>query len=106
MVRLAGEKLMVRLVTCTTWLAGVQPGADAPMVADPLLIPVTCGCVAGIVAPCTITTLDGVTVTFDGSLLTSVTVTPPAAAGADKFTGNGIDWPGAKVTFAGRLIDP
>jgi hypothetical protein len=41
-VRLAGEKLKVGLVTCTNWLMDDQPVAEAVMVADPALTPVTC----------------------------------------------------------------
>jgi hypothetical protein len=45
-------------------------------------------------------------VTFPGSPLSSVTVTPAAGAGADSVTGKDTAWPGATVTFAGRLIVP
>lgn len=43
MVALDGEKLIVpvEVATCTTWLAEFQPLAEAVMVADPLLTPVT-----------------------------------------------------------------
>src|SRR5450759_939881 len=43
-VRFTGWKLSVwPEVTCTTWLAGCKPLADAVMVADPTLTPVTFG---------------------------------------------------------------
>ena len=53
-------------------------------VADPAPTPVTCGCMAGMVAPLRMTTPAG-TVTFEVSLLVSVTVRS-AGAGADKVT--------------------
>jgi hypothetical protein len=69
-------------------------------VADPTPTPVTCGCVAGIVAPFKTTTLAG-TVTFE----VSVTV-KSAGAGADKVTVNGAESPRPTITVAGRLIVP
>lgn len=39
-------------------------------------------------------------------LVDSVTVAPPAGAGADKVIGNGTDWPKATVTPDGRPMDP
>ena len=56
----------------------------------PRLMPVTCGCVAGDAVPPAMKTL-GVTVTFEVSLLFSVTVTPPAGAGAGKVTAKAAD---------------
>ena len=76
------------------------------IVAEPMPAPVTCGCVAGTVAPCGMTTLAGVTVTFEASLLFSVTVTPPAGAGAGRVTVNGADWPNLTGVLAGDLIAP
>ena len=70
------------------------------------MMPVTCGCVAGVVAPAGMKTLAGVTVTLEVSVLLSVTVTPPAGASGDKATANTTDWPIPSVTFAGRLIPP
>jgi hypothetical protein len=74
------------------------------MVADPIPAPVTWGCVAGVVAPAAIKTLGG-TVTFEVSLLVSVTVTPPAGAVCDRVTAKGVDWqPSPTVVLAGTLI--
>jgi hypothetical protein len=56
------------------------------------------------VAPAAIETEVGETVTFVRSLLASVTVTPPAGAGDGNEMANAADWPGATVTFAGRMI--
>src|SRR5436190_1884811 len=68
---------------------------------EPVLTPVTCGCVSGVVVFCGTKTL-GVTVT-DGLLLMSVMVTPPAGAGAERLSvtfcvaPNGIDRVPAKL---------
>ena len=62
------------------------------MFVDPAPIPVTCGWVVGTVAFCGTKTL-GVTVAFEGSLLTSVMVTPPTGAGVGKDTGKAADCP-------------
>lgn len=72
----------------------------------PKLMPFTCGCAAGVVAPAAMKTLVGVTVSFELSLLASVTVTPPDGAGVPNVTGNGADWFGPTVRFAGRLMLP
>ena len=104
-VAVEGEKLMLAL-TVTGWLADVKPGADAVMVAFPKLMPVTCGCVEGVVAPGAITTLAGDIETLVLSLLERETVTPPAGAGPDRVTGNGADTPGPTDTFAGNVIPP
>ena len=61
------------------------------MVADPKLTPVTCGCVAGVDCPAAILMVAGDTVNFEVSLLLSVTVTPPAGAGAGKVIVNVAD---------------
>ena len=74
------------------------------MVADPTPAPVTCGCVAGVVAPAAIDTLAG-TVTLDGSLLSRVTVSPPAGAACDKVTANTADCPKPTAVVPGTLID-
>ncbi len=66
-------------------------GAEALIVAVPKFTPVICGGAAGAVAPAAMNTMAGAIVTFDGSLLVKVTVTPPPGAGADKVTGNGTD---------------
>lgn len=49
-VRVAGRILRTS-VTVTCWLAGVNPVAEAVMVAEPKFTPVTCGCVEGVVWP-------------------------------------------------------
>lgn len=51
-------------------------------------------------------TLDGDIVTFELSLVERVIVTPLAGAGNPNVTGNDADWPGVRVTFAGRTIGP
>jgi hypothetical protein len=68
----------------------VKPGADAVMLADPSLMPLTCGCVVEDVFLAAMKTL-GVTVAVEVSLLASETVTPPAGAGADKVTWSATD---------------
>jgi hypothetical protein len=60
------------------------------MVADPKLTPVTCGCVAGVVAASAMKTLAG-TVALEVSLEDSVMVAPPVGAGVDKDTWSGTD---------------
>lgn len=57
-------------------------------------------------APTAMLTVDGLTVTLDGSLLASASVTPPAGAGTDKDTGSAADWPTPSVPVAGKLIEP
>lgn len=61
------------------------------MVADPKATPVTCGWVAGVVAPCAMKTLVGFTVTFVVSPLDRVMVTPFTGAPFGKLTANGTD---------------
>lgn len=80
----AGCQELVPWISLTwTWtLAGVKPGADAVMVADPGPMPLTSGYVAGNVFLAAMRTL-GVTVAAELSLLVSETVAPPAGAGAD-----------------------
>ena len=73
---------------------------------EPISTPVTCGCMAGVVAPSAIRTLAGATVIFEVSLLVSATVTPPAGAGAPKVTPNETDRPNPSDRFAGRPIVP
>jgi hypothetical protein len=45
-------------------------------------------------------------VTFEVSELVNDTVRPPVGAGVPNVTANGVDCPGASVTFAGRPILP
>ena len=73
------------------------------MVADPIPAPVTWGCTAGVVAPAAIDTLAG-TVTLDGSLLSRVTVTPPAGAACDKVTAKSADSPSPIAVAPGTLM--
>jgi hypothetical protein len=47
-----------------------------------------------------------VTVTFDESLLVSVTVTPVGGAGAGSVMANGMDWLRPRLTFDGKEIAP
>ena len=75
-VRLAGVKLS-EAVVCTVRVAVPYPGAEAVMLAEPTFTPVTCGCAAGCVCPAGMSTDVGEMLTFAGSLLESVTVTPP-----------------------------
>jgi hypothetical protein len=93
-------------VTCTDWLAGSQPAADAPMFALPKLTPVTVGWVLGEVWPGAIETVVGETVTFVGSLLDNTTWTPAAGAGFDKVTGNEALWLAPTTTPDVRPSDP
>src|SRR5947207_3262117 len=66
-------------------------------------MPLTCGCVAGDVAPAAMKTL-GVAVTFEGSLLVSVRNTPPAGAAVANVSGNDVDCPSAMITLAETMI--
>jgi hypothetical protein len=91
MVTVAGEKLS-EPATCTAWLADVYPDAEALIVADPKLTPVTWGCVAGATDPPAISTFSGATATLEVSLLLNTTVTPPDGAGVVNVTGNVADW--------------
>ena len=70
----------------TAPLPDAYPVAEAVMFAagDPAASPVTCGAVAGVVAPAAMVTEEGLTVALAESLA-SVTVTA-AAAGADRVT--------------------
>src|SRR5207249_7125892 len=93
--------------TCICRLAVEYPGADAVTVENPSLAmvspPVIVGRVAGAVAPPAMKTLDGVTVNFEGSLLVSVTVTPPGGAGVDKLTGRGAELCIPTASKTGRI---
>ena len=100
-----GEKLSVA-PTCTNWLADAYPDADAPMVAEPKLTPVTLGCETGAVAPPGMNTVGGAIVTLFKSLLLKATTTPFSGAGTVRFTGIGRDWLGPTVRLPERLIVP
>src|SRR3989442_15360757 len=76
------------------------------MLAVPKFTPTTCGFVAGVVCPAATTTPEGLTLTFEISLLDSVTVTPPDGAGVGKVTGKGVESPGPTVIFDCRPIVP
>jgi hypothetical protein len=80
-----GEKLKLA-ATLTVSLSPRNPGAEALMSADPRFTPFTCGAAAGVVAPCGMTTLDGVIVTLLVSLLESEIVTPPVGAAVARLT--------------------
>ena len=71
----------------------------------PMLTPVTCGCVAGVVCPAAMVTVDGEIFTFEPSLLDSVTVTAEAAA-FGKVTGNSAVWPRGTLRLDGIPIGP
>lgn len=75
MLNVLDAKLSVGALTCTGAVTGEYPGAEAVMVPVPDPTPVTCGWDAGVVEPCGITTVPGVMVAFDVSLLINVTVT-------------------------------
>lgn len=66
--------------------------------------PVTCGCVAGLVAPPGTTTVAGEMLTLFGLLLTSVTVTPPDGAGDPNKIGYGNEVFRGTVTLDGKVI--
>ena len=89
----------------TVSVSPVKPPADAVTVTDPIATPVTCGCVLGVLAPWLIKTLGG-TLSMVGSLLTSVTVTPPTGAGVDNWTGIAIDWPVGTTKPWGSAMPP
>jgi hypothetical protein len=103
-VMLFGEKFRVA-VTFTAPVAPTKPGADAVMLADPNLTPVTIGWVVGVVCPAAIKTLGGICA-VDGSLLVRATVTPFTGAPVNKLIGKGLDWFGPTVTLAGRVMAP
>jgi hypothetical protein len=102
---LVGDSVMVA-VTETCKLAGPYPGADAVMIAAPILSPVTCGCASGAVKPAGTNTLLGVIVTVDGSLLLKLITTPPAGAGVPNVTGNAADCPNPTDTLPDSVIVP
>src|SRR3954452_5369970 len=60
-------------VVRTSWLSPESPKAEAVIVEVPKFAPVTCGWRAGTVSPARITTVVGFMVTFDASLLASIT---------------------------------
>jgi hypothetical protein len=103
-VKVCCEKLRVP-VTRTVWFANPKPAADAVILADPKLTPVTCGCVAGVFDPAAINTLEGI-VTLDESLLDSATVTPPVGALVERVTGKGAELPGVTLTLEGSPMLP
>lgn len=72
-VRLPGQKLMVVIVgppdvTCNCVLAVGYPAAEAVIIADPTLEPVTAGAARGAFAPDGMKTVAGQTVAMDGLL--------------------------------------
>jgi hypothetical protein len=76
------------------------------MVAEPIPAPVTCGCVAGVVAPAAMKTLAVDNVTLDVSLLARFTVTPPVGAASDRLTLKVADCPRFMVVLAGTMTEP
>jgi hypothetical protein len=82
----------------------MSPYADALTVAVPKPTPKTRGNPYGAVKPAGIYTLCGLTVTFEVSLLESVTVTPPGGAAFVKNTGRGTAPPGATFKPEANVI--
>src|SRR6266404_683978 len=76
------------------------------MFAVPILRPFNCGCVAGAVSPAPISRVAGDTDTFDGSLLTRVSVRPPAGAGEGSVMESPMDWPRPSPMLDGTTIAP
>ena len=75
------------------------------MVAVPILTPVTCGWMNGVVCPAGMVTVNEEMLTLAGSLLTSVMVT--GDEGADvKLTFRATDWPRTGLKLAGTLTLP
>jgi hypothetical protein len=75
------------------------------MLALPIFTPVTCGCVAGVVAPCRMFTEAGEIVTLDVSLLERFTVTA-AGAGTGSVMRYAADCPILRTVLDGRIMDP
>jgi hypothetical protein len=74
------------------------------MLADPKATPVTVGVPELVVAPPGMMNPDGLTVTFEVSLLLKVTKRPPGGAGLPNVTGNAADLPKPTMTPAGNWI--
>ena len=104
-VTLCGEKL-TDAVTSTGWLPDIKLVAEALMAVDPMFMPLTVGCVEGVVCPAAMVTLAGETATLEESALASETVTPPAGAADDRVTARAADCPSPTVTPDCRVIDP
>ena len=83
--------------------SGAKPTAVALIVAEPMLTPVTWGFADGTTAPGGMETLPVTVATFV-SVLTNVTVTPPAGAGVDRLIGRLSAWPSPSVGSEPRLI--
>ena len=71
----------------------------------PMLTPVTCGCVAGVVCPARMTTVLGEIVALEVSALTRVTVVLAGAA-TGKVTANAVDCPSPTDVLAGSPMAP
>jgi hypothetical protein len=82
----------------------MSPYADALTVAVPKPTPKTRGNPYGAVKPAGIYTLCGLTVTFEVSLLESVTVTPPGGAASVKNIGSEASPPGATFKPEANVI--
>lgn len=74
------------------------------MVAEPMPVPVTVGCVTGVVAPAAIDTVAGDTVTLEASLLAKLIVTA-VTAGPDKLTAKGVVCPSAMEALATLIVN-
>ena len=112
-VRLPGEKLIVVVVvvpppvTSTCPLAVAYPGAEAVIVADPALLPVTAGATRGaLVAPSGMEKFGGHTIAIEELLLASVMDTPPGGAAVPNATGKFTVLPGVTVTLEGSRMPP
>jgi hypothetical protein len=109
-VKLPGQKLIVVAVVApdATWtcpLAVAYPGAEADIVADPTLVPLTIVTTRGaVVVPSDTKMVAGDTVAIRGLLVVSVMKTPPVGAAVPSATGKLIESPGATVAFAGKRI--
>jgi hypothetical protein len=75
------------------------------MVAVPILAPVTCGWMIGVVCPAGMVTVGAERLTLAGSLLTSAMVTDEEGAD-DKLTFRATAWPSVRLKLAGTLTLP
>ena len=91
-------------VTVTKMEAGAKPGASALTIAEPTLTPVICGCVAGVVAPPGMKTLEGDTVAFEVEV--REIVTPPRGAGTDNAIGTVTGTPTLTLALDGQSMEP
>ena len=74
--------------------------------AVPKLMPLICGCAAGVICPAGMNTVVGAIVTMVGSEVASVTVVPLAGAAAGNPTWNAVDFPSPTVAALGTRMVP